>query len=427
MLKTPMAIVLVKTNIADESRDLFIRLQAGMPLNSQEKRDAWPGNFTEYILRIGGKPEIPRFPGHEFFSKVMKAKPTNRDEYRQLAAQIVMQYQTALNEARNALKHTGNLPNTTQWANVDGDVFHKVSSICRATLDISLEELDESELLSNSKVRAHLITAKAARVSQDFKLVLEELSKALFFSLEDAPGFGHIKVGRVNAEDALKLTAFGVSANDFLRLQEFLPMVSTFPTGTDWQFDVEGVLWKQSGFGHPGNWRDDVADFCTSTCLSVALSIQNAPPVPYPREFSTVYEYKVSANEDQVEVWEDLTEEDEHLTQIYSNDARPFRTHKRFLKKGESVVVSPHAQPFVSDDLSRAGEPIKRVRISFDHMMSGGIGALFGAGAERADFVNLADVTISCVPNGYLKNFFPVCQRPSGWKTLWRSGYNKPA
>ncbi len=94
MLKTPMAIVLVKTDIADESRDLFIRLQAGMPLNSQEKRDAWPGNFTEYILRIGGKPEIPRFPGHEFFSKVMKAKPTNRGEYRQLAAQIVIQYQT---------------------------------------------------------------------------------------------------------------------------------------------------------------------------------------------------------------------------------------------------------------------------------------------------------------------------------------------
>jgi len=94
MLKTPLAIVLVKTDIADEARDLFIRLQSGMPLNSQEKRDAWPGNFTEYILKIGGKPEIPRYPGHEFFRDVMKAKATNRGEYRQLAAQIVILYQT---------------------------------------------------------------------------------------------------------------------------------------------------------------------------------------------------------------------------------------------------------------------------------------------------------------------------------------------
>lgn len=100
MLKTPLAIVLVKTDVPDESRDLFIRLQAGMPLNSQEKRDAWPGNFTEYILRIAGKPEIARYPGHEFFAKVLRAKPTNRGEYRQLAAQMVMLYQTRRESGR---------------------------------------------------------------------------------------------------------------------------------------------------------------------------------------------------------------------------------------------------------------------------------------------------------------------------------------
>ena len=79
-------------------------------------------------------------------------------------------------------------------------------------------------------------------------------------------------------------------------------MVSAFPTGSDWQLDIEGVLWKQSTFGHPGNWREEVADFCISACLSVALSIQNARPVPFPREFSTVYQYKVVAAEDKVEV-----------------------------------------------------------------------------------------------------------------------------
>jgi hypothetical protein len=317
-------------------------------------------------------------------------------------------YFSALNESRNALKHTGNLPNTTQWANVGDDVFHKLSGMCHATLDISLEELDESELLANDEVRAHLVAAKAARTSQDCKLVLEELAKALFLALEQTPSLERIQVGRANAEDALKLTAFGVSANDFLRLQEFLPMVSVsawLPVGYS---EIEGVLWKQSEFGHPGNWRDEVADFCINTCLSVALSIQNAPPVPYPREFPDVYEYKVSANKDKVEVWEDLTDEEEHMTQVYSNDARPFRTHKRFLMKGESVIVSPYARPFISDDLSVSGDSIKRVRISNEPMS--GIAGLYDAGDERAEFVNLADVNITCVPNALYQDQFPDMQ-----------------
>lgn len=100
MLNTKLAIMQVTTDIADEARDLFIRLQAGMPLNSQEKRDAWPGNFTEYILKVGGKPEIARYPGHDFFTMVMGARAKNRGEYRQLAAQIVMLYMTRRSTGR---------------------------------------------------------------------------------------------------------------------------------------------------------------------------------------------------------------------------------------------------------------------------------------------------------------------------------------
>ena len=59
---TELSVVMIQTEAQNEARDLFIRLQAGLPLNAQEKRDAWPGNFTEYILKIGGKPEIPRYP-----------------------------------------------------------------------------------------------------------------------------------------------------------------------------------------------------------------------------------------------------------------------------------------------------------------------------------------------------------------------------
>jgi hypothetical protein len=90
MLSTPLSVEFIETDIPNEARDLFIRLQAGMPLNSQEKRDAWPGNFTEYVLKIGGKPVIARYPGHDFFKVVMKAKDKNRGEFRQLGKRLAI-------------------------------------------------------------------------------------------------------------------------------------------------------------------------------------------------------------------------------------------------------------------------------------------------------------------------------------------------
>jgi hypothetical protein len=90
LLQTSLSVVMIHTDENNEARDLFIRLQAGMPLNSQEKRDAWPGDFTEFILKMGGKPQLAKYPGHEFFTRIMKAKASNRGEYRQLCAQIAM-------------------------------------------------------------------------------------------------------------------------------------------------------------------------------------------------------------------------------------------------------------------------------------------------------------------------------------------------
>src|SRR5439155_23439784 len=66
-LETPLRVVQIETHDPDEARDLFVRLQAGMPLNSQEKRDAWPGQFTDFILRLGGQPGLARYPGHDLF------------------------------------------------------------------------------------------------------------------------------------------------------------------------------------------------------------------------------------------------------------------------------------------------------------------------------------------------------------------------
>lgn len=94
-LETGLSIVKIETDNASEARDLFVRLQAGMPLNAQEKRDAWPGQFTEFVLKLGGKPEIAKYPGHDYFKKTMKLKPGgDRGKIRQLAAQVAMLYFT---------------------------------------------------------------------------------------------------------------------------------------------------------------------------------------------------------------------------------------------------------------------------------------------------------------------------------------------
>ena len=87
---TEIFIVKITTHNEDEARDLFIRLQAGLPLNAQEKRDAWPGGFTEFVLKYGGKKELVRYPGHDFFRKVVLNPPSDRGEIRTLCAQIAM-------------------------------------------------------------------------------------------------------------------------------------------------------------------------------------------------------------------------------------------------------------------------------------------------------------------------------------------------
>lgn len=59
---TPVTVFLIKSDAADEVRDLFVRLQAGTALTRQEVRDAWPGNLGPFIVRLAGKlkstPEI---------------------------------------------------------------------------------------------------------------------------------------------------------------------------------------------------------------------------------------------------------------------------------------------------------------------------------------------------------------------------------
>ena len=89
---TEICIVKIRTDEKNEARDLFIRLQAGMPLNAQEKRDAWPGDYTEFVLKYGGKPDPdnPKYIGHDFFQKTLKLKSDKRGKSRIYCAQFSM-------------------------------------------------------------------------------------------------------------------------------------------------------------------------------------------------------------------------------------------------------------------------------------------------------------------------------------------------
>ena len=91
LLDAEVPVAYIETENDNEVRDLFVRLQSGSPLNSQEKRDTYPGEFTGFILQLGGKPDIPRYPGHEFFQRVLRMKPgRDRGKTRQFAAQVAI-------------------------------------------------------------------------------------------------------------------------------------------------------------------------------------------------------------------------------------------------------------------------------------------------------------------------------------------------
>ena len=88
-LKNHKVVVYHITTKNDNSiRDLFIRLQGGIPLTPQDKRDSWPGNFTEFVLKVGGKSGVDRWFGFSLFKEI--AKVSNESRRRQLVAQVFM-------------------------------------------------------------------------------------------------------------------------------------------------------------------------------------------------------------------------------------------------------------------------------------------------------------------------------------------------
>ena len=75
-----LLVVEMTEDAKNEVRDLFIRLQAGTPLTAQEKRDAWPGDFTRFVIRHAGKPSHPDSSPKEFFKLVKRGRTLSVDD-----------------------------------------------------------------------------------------------------------------------------------------------------------------------------------------------------------------------------------------------------------------------------------------------------------------------------------------------------------
>lgn len=80
LLGRELLVIEITANHPNEVRDLFIRLQAGTPLTAQEKRDAWPGDFTNFVIRHAGKPGHSLSNPKRFFNLFPRSRGLTVDD-----------------------------------------------------------------------------------------------------------------------------------------------------------------------------------------------------------------------------------------------------------------------------------------------------------------------------------------------------------
>lgn len=238
-------------------------------------------------------------------------------------------YFSQLNDVRVAIKHKGIFPNPKYWYRVGEKTWDYISEGCQEYLGTSLEDLDKSSLISDSTVKEHYDEANKAFADGDYRRTLEQLgiACAVIFDLNNA--LRNLTLGSANAEDAIKLAGFGVRANDYLALQQFIPEVILQP---DRSFIIH---WKQ--YGHHANWTAQNASFAMRAFLELVLRIQEADWIPGPYAFHLIYDYKTPANDDTVNVFR--IRKARSLVDSAAGDKELFRV----LKKGESLRY-PHIE-----------------------------------------------------------------------------------
>ncbi len=301
-----------------------------------------------------------------------------------------------LNRVRIDIKHYGIFPDPKQWARVAETTYGYASQWCSDYLGTSLDEIDDSALLRSDTVRTSFNEAKQALTKRNYQKALEQLGIALHQLFEENDALRNVQVGKPRSEDAIRLTGFGVHANDFLALQEFLPSVLK---------SVEGSLtvqWEQNTFGHPGNWRKNAVQFCLGTFLDVALKIQDAQWIPGALYLQAVYEHKATALKDGVEVWTEVSEGSSPFEILSGSKIR--KETSRTLSKGESLrgSVVPHRRKEKIDSLTSAlaGRDVGPIETISIHFKSDD--------AWHHLYMNRDDVKVTLVPRDtdFVRNYF---------------------
>lgn len=300
-----------------------------------------------------------------------------------------------LNRQRVNVKHHGLMPNVEQWGNVAEAAYRNISSVCEKYLNIQLDQLDESILVRHEGAKRLIAEAKAAYQGEEYQLVLEKLAHTLFVLFKDNPALRNMTIGKPRAEDAIKLTAFGVNANEFLALQEFLPSVSEDKGNVSFR-------WNQEEHGHPANWTLEAAEFCLKTVVHVAVRIQNAAWIPSAIDFLYVYEHKVTALEDNVEIVQPGS----------MTGGSAF-----------SALLPPSTKPVVARTLSKGESIIGMVHRNKRDGLLSALGGRQESGPETLSFstygpdriwgdIEASKVCVTCVPreNEFIGKYYPHLQ-----------------
>ncbi len=247
------------------------------------------------------------------------------------------EYFRTLNIARNNIKHHGIFPDGQQWSRLGENVFEHITKWCWDDLGESFAALDQSALLADTDVRRLYDEARQSAEARDYKTTLEKLASALSIIFRTNVALRGFEAGNANTEDAIRVVGYGVHGNDFLALQQFLPHVSR------WGPDSNKPRWKQSEFGHPGNWRQRSAEYCLRTFVDVAVKLQGAPWIPGPLVRDVLYEQEIEALEDDVELWEVETPVRNSLAALLGGVTKS--QNRRFLKRGEKLRGSVSRSP----------------------------------------------------------------------------------
>ncbi|MBI3996462.1 MAG: hypothetical protein HY352_02260 [Candidatus Omnitrophica bacterium] len=291
--------------------------------------------LSAIVDHLGYTPNMPKKPPHNF--GIIDYSGTLHNEAKvDLPPSAFIQ---RLNLQRVAIKHQGQLPNVDEWATVGRDTFDHISNACKAHLGRTLVDIDDSALLEDEQIATLIAEAKQADRDRRHKEALELLARALFYLIKtsDNPSIRGIPVGVGRATDATALMPFGVDANSFLCLQDFLPRITEEPSG---QLSVN---WQQDPYGHPGNWTEQTVAYCLKSLVELAVRVQSAPWTPLAINFWLLYEFKVTALEDDVKITSGAGEGFSFLGRLaegQSISTSPDASIKtlKTLKKGEFVV-----------------------------------------------------------------------------------------